>query len=290
MKMNLQQWREGGDYIEYQGHRIFYRVEGQGHPLLMIHGYPTSSWDWLKIWHPLTKGYQCITMDMLGFGFSDKPRLRYSIFQQADIFAHVLTHLEIKRCHILSHDYGDTVAQELLARFNAKELPFEIDSVTLLNGGLFPETHHPVFIQKMLISPIGGLLVKLMSKTTLSKNMRNIFGPDTQPSDEELNEFWKLITFKEGHLIMHRLIRYMQERKQFRDRWVGALQQTEVPLCLINGLADPISGRHMLERYLEIVPNPKVIRLDSIGHYPQVEAPEAVQNALIQHIESSSAE
>lgn len=75
---------------------------------------------------------------------------------------------------------------------------------------------------------------------------------------------------------MHKLIRYMAERKRYRARWVGALQQAAIPIRLINGAFDPISGRHMTERYRELIPNPDVILLEQIGHYPQTEAPALV--------------
>lgn len=68
----------------------------------------------------------------------------------------------------------------------------------------------------------------------------------------------------------------MSERKVYYDRWVGILQTTKVPLRLIDGVDDPISGWHLAERYKQLVPDPDVILLENIGHYPNVEAPSAV--------------
>ena len=280
--MNLQQWHDTGTYLEHAGKQIFYRVEGEGLPLLLIHGYPTSSWDWIKIWQPLTGRFQCITMDMLGFGYSDKPQQSYSIFQQADIFCALLRKLGVRACHVVSHDYGDTVAQELLARQNEGSLEFGIWSVNLLNGGLFPETHRPVVIQKLLLSPLGGLLVRLMTRQTLAKNLEKVFGPYTPPGEQEIDEFWDLICHKNGNLVMHRLIYYMVERRLNRERWVGALQQANIPLRLIDGMMDPISGAHMVERYVQLVPDADVVRLENVGHYPQLEAPEQVLASILE--------
>jgi pimeloyl-ACP methyl ester carboxylesterase len=66
---------------------------------------------------------------------------------------------------------------------------------------------------------------------------------------------------------------------------VGALQQARVPLRFINGPEDPVSGRHMAERYRELVPNPDVVLLEGIGHYPQLEAPEAVLAAFLAFVD-----
>ena len=286
--MNIQQWYKTGDWFDHEDHRIFYRVEGEGQPLLLIHGYPTASWDWNKIWRPLTQRFQCIALDMLGFGYSDKPRQPYRIFQQADIHCALIDKLDLDTCHVVSHDYGDTVAQELLARQNEGELNFRLSSLVLLNGGLFPEAHRPVLTQKLLLGPMGGLLARMMSRQTLAKNLRKIFGPDTQPGEREIDEFWQLICQNEGKRVMHRLIHYMAERRANRERWVGALQETRIPLRLIDGMADPISGAHMVKRYEQLVPNADVVRLENVGHYPQVEAPNQVLAAILEKIARSN--
>ena len=264
----------------------FYRVEGEGPALLLIHGFPTASWDWGKVWPQLAKQFKCIALDMLGFGYSDKPNQHYRITEQADGFCALLDLLGIKECHVLSHDYGDTVAQELLARHNEGSLAFKMLTLNLLNGGLFPETHRPVLLQKLLLSPLGGILVRLVKRDALAKNLKKIFGPDTQPTETEIDEFWQLICQNNGHLVMHRLINYMVERKQHRERWVTALRQANIPLRLTVGMKDPISGAHLVDRYRQLVPEPDVVCLDDIGHYPQIEAPERILQAVVEMLEA----
>ena len=151
--MLINQWRENGQFLKIDGQQIFYRSEGEGPVLLFIHGYPTASFDWVKVWPALSSQYRCVTLDMLGFGFSSKAPKKYLIKEQASVINTLLKHLQISRAHILSHDYGDTVAQELLAQHNENTLSFTIESLHLLNGGLFPETHLALPIQKLLLSP-----------------------------------------------------------------------------------------------------------------------------------------
>ncbi len=259
-------------------------MEGDGPPLLVIHGFPSASWDWHLLWPELVRRFRVIALDMIGFGFSDKPqRYDYSIFDQATIHEELLRELGIDRVHVLAHDYGDTVAQELLAR---KSLA--IDSMCLLNGGLFPETHHARFVQKVLASPLGPVVGRMMSKRAFAKSMRNIFGKDTPPSRDVIDELWALLVHANGPRVAHRLIRYMAERRENRERWVGALVATKVPLRLVDGTADPVSGAHMVARYRELVPNPDVVELAGIGHYPQIEAPDRVLEALLDFVSCSS--
>ncbi|WP_368074068.1 alpha/beta fold hydrolase [Shewanella sp. MEBiC00475] len=117
--ITLSEWQQQGLFEQINGQQIFTRQAGskQAPVLLLIHGYPSASWDWEGMWHTLTQHYNVITLDMLGFGLSDKPKdALYLISQQADIFQAFLHKLGVSEYHILAHDYGDTVAQELLAR------------------------------------------------------------------------------------------------------------------------------------------------------------------------------
>ena len=181
---------------------------------------------------------------------------------------------------MLAHDYGDTVAQELLAR-RANERALPLRSICFLNGGLFPETHRPRAIQKLLASPLGPVVSRLVTAQLVRRSFVAIFGRGRRPTAAELDAFWRLTAESDGDRgCCHRLIRYMAERRAHRDRWVGALQRTRIPLLLIDGALDPVSGAHMVARYRELVPDPDVVLLPDVGHYPQVEAPEQVLAAF----------
>ena len=209
------------------------------------------------------------------------------MFEQADLLEELLQQRGITRYHVLAHDYGDTVAQELLARDNARAESHRILSTSLLNGGLFPETHRPRFIQKLLLSPLGPLAVRLVGPASLARNMRAIFGPGTPPSDHDLDAFWQLIRHNDGQRIFHLLIRYMTERRQHADRWREALRAARGPVQLINGSADPISGAHMVARYRELIRDENIVELPRIGHYPQIEDAGAVARHYLTFLQAS---
>ena len=266
-------WRKRGQTFDFRGQSIRYWTAGQGEPLLLIHGFPTASWDWHYLWQPLAQRYRVIACDMLGFGDSAKPASHeYSLLEQADLQQALLAHLNVKQpVHLLAHDYGDSVAQELLARHY--EGRFQMASCVFLNGGLFPETHRPALVQKLLLSPLGWMIGRAFGRNALADSFSQIFGPDTRPSESALDDFWSLINCNDGTRILHKLIAYVPQRRRLRDRWVGAMQRGEVPLRVIDGEVDPISGAHMVERYQQLVPHADTVVLANIGHYPQIEAP-----------------
>lgn len=281
---SLQDWRAGGELIEFKGLQVFTRTAGapDAPPLLLIHGFPTSSWDWCKLWPDLAATHRLIAFDLLGLGFSAKPRgHRYRIAEQADLALAVLAHAGVREAAVLAHDLGDTVAQELLARANAGALPLRLRGMVLLNGGLFPETHRPVLMQRLLLSPLGPLIARLSSRQKFGANLAAIAGT-VKPSAEELDAMWALLCEHDGRAALPGLIRYMVERREQRARWVGALQQSSVPLTLINGSADPISGAHMVARLRELQVPAEIVELPGVGHYPQIEAPQAVLAAVRQ--------
>ncbi|NXQ91494.1 MEST protein, partial [Nyctibius grandis] len=159
----LLSWRSSGRYFTYKDQNIFYRGdESWGHPAVFLMHFSS-----FQIWEGLTQRFhRVIALDFVGFGFSDKPRPhRYSIFEQASIVEGLVRHLGLRhhRINLLSHDYGDTVAQELLHRYeHNKTGSILINSLCLSNGGIFPETHYPRFIQKILKD--GGLLSPIITR------------------------------------------------------------------------------------------------------------------------------
>jgi pimeloyl-ACP methyl ester carboxylesterase len=273
----LRDWISGGEMRRLGGHRVFVRtavVEGRP-PLLLIHGYPTASYDWVRVWPRLAARYSLYALDLLGFGSSEKPRdCDHPIALQADLCMALLDDCGVRGAHVLAHDYGDTVAQELLAR--EREGRLRLASMVFLNGGLFPETHRARPIQKLLANPLlGPLLAHAMGYAKFEATMLSIAGREP-PTREELADLWVLIESDGGRQALVRLINYMEQRRRNRPRWVGALVDSTVPRRLICGAVDPVSGRHLAERYRELVPYPDVVVLEGVGHYPQLEVHDRV--------------
>ena len=279
MSDSLEIWRRKGGSFSYQGNEIFVRSAGEktAPVLLLIHGFPTASWDFAPLWEGLAIRWRVLALDMLGFGFTAKPQgYPYSIAHQADLIEAYLRAESVTEYHVLAHDYGDTVAQELLARDTVQP---RVRSVCLLNGGIFPEAHRPLVIQRLLSSRVGPVVARLSSRKTLAMSMQRIFASQRPPTQSELDAFWALVEHGNGRAVLADVSRYRQERRRMRSRWVGVLQTTAVPLRLIVGTADPIAGAAMACRYRQLVPRPDVVELANVGHYPQIEAPEEVLRA-----------
>ena len=278
--MSHEDWYRRGEFIDALGKSIFLRRDGEGPTLLCLHGFPTSSWDFEPTWPSLTGRFDGLAPDLIGLGRSSKPRTSISVKDQADVIEFLLTAKNVSKAHIFAHDLGDTVAQELLARQQEGKAKVQWLSCVFLNGGLFPETHRPRFIQTLLASPLGPLVATLSTKRTFRKNMIRIFSKEHPPSDAFLESSWSLLIENGGRQMLPRLIRYMNERRVERPRWIKGLVESSIPLRFINGVQDPVSGRHAAQRYQELVPEPDVVLLEQAGHYPHVEQGQAVLDAF----------
>jgi pimeloyl-ACP methyl ester carboxylesterase len=284
MQKELSAWKAKGSYFSYKGYQIFYIKEGRGPVLTIFHGYPYNSFDFEKIWDELTQKFTVVVPDMLGMGFSDKPeKHQYSFEEMADLYAALFIELQITETHILAHDLGNSVVQELLARNEEGKNQFAIKSIAFLNGGLFTDVYKPRLIQILLSKspkPIGKILSRLMSRNSVSKATAEVFGINTKPSEELLNNCWDILNYNNGKSIAYLIGRLVFAKDKHQQRWIAAMQQTEIPMCFINGPADPNSGMHMAIRYSQLIPNANIKLLErDIGHWPQIEAPLQVLEA-----------
>jgi len=273
-----EEWLAGGQRAQLPklGRSVFYRLDGpEGAPALtLLHGFPTSSHDWCLVLGALAEGRRLLSFDFLGFGDSDKPHShRYSIVEQADLVEELWKHCQVDPGGALvAHDYGVSVAQELLARGIRPE------RVGWLNGGVYPELHRATEGQLLLAGPDGEALARSLTPEVLAVALRELLGRPI--GDEVAADLGAAAARREGLQNMHRLLGYIQERRANEERWVGALESASCPLRFVWGMLDPVSGEHMLARVRERLPSAELVELEDVGHYPQLEAPEEVAAAL----------
>lgn len=276
-KRTATEWLSNGKYFEYNKFQIFYVQEGRGNNLLLLHGFPTSSWDYSKVFSGFSRYFNTFAIDFLGFGYSSKPKShQYSIMEQTDIIEAFIEKNALRRVKFVFHDYAVSVGQELLARnLENPEKKYEIDGAVFLNGGLLPAFHKPTSTQKLLATPfLGAILARFFNEKKFKKSFSEVFGKNSKPDERELATLWKLITYPKNVKIPHKLLHYMKDRKVNNKRWLDALLNTEVPLLFINGGSDPVSGKHLIEEIQKLpLKHAKIVKWENIGHYPQWENP-----------------
>src|SRR5271154_3245028 len=176
--------------ISRRGHRIAFRRRGQGPTVLLLHGFPTWSYDYAEVASDLARDHDVITLVFLGDGASEKPNpYEYSVAESADIVEDLTAQLDVKSVRLVIHDYGGIVGQELVDRANRGQLSFTIDSLIVLNSGIVYSAYRPTRLQKLLILPvIGRLLASRVSAARVRSALDAIRG--TPLTDTEFDDLW----------------------------------------------------------------------------------------------------
>ena len=278
----MAEWRDGGRALATPAGRVFVRsASGDGPTVLLLHGYPSSSFDFQQV-VPHLAGRAWLTLDFLGFGLSDKPRPhRYSLLEQADIVQAVVASETSGPVVLVAHDMGTSVTTELLARDLRGRLPFDLRRVVLSNGSVILRRASLRPIQKVLRSPLGALAARLSNKTRFSREFGKLFSANHPLSADEADAQWALITNNGGHRIAHLLISYLDERERYAERWHGAVRDWPKPLSFLWALDDPVATINVLDGLRELRPAADVVELPGVGHYPQVEVPEVFTRAAL---------
>lgn len=254
---------------------VFVRsAPGEGPTLLLLHGFPSSSYDYRDVVQRLGDR-AWLTLDFLGFGLSDKPRPhRYSLLEQADIVQDVVADAGVGPVVLLAHDMGTSVATELLARDISGSLPFDLQRAVLTNGSVIIERASLRRSQKILRGPLGPLFARLTNKRGFIRGFAELFSAQHPLSPEEAGAQWELLAREDGQRILHLLCAYLNERVRFAQRWHGAVRDWAKPLSFLWATGDPVATTNVLAGLRELRPAAEVIQLPGIGHYPQIEVPD----------------
>jgi pimeloyl-ACP methyl ester carboxylesterase len=284
---SIEQWWREGEQVEVmlngsERHVFLRRFRNAAPAMTLLHGFPSSSHDWAKVAPALSERYELLAPDFLGFGASDKPpEHEYSIHEQADLVEALFETVGIESTTLAAHDYAVSVTQELLARRAEGTLSTDIEHVHLINGGLYPDLHRPESVQTALLDPEQGPRISaMMNEELMIAGLRPTFAPGYDAAQDSV-DIWRSMYRDGGFKNAHLLIRYMTDRQRHERRWVEALESTDVPLSFVWGMLDPVSGAHMAQRIRERLPNAPFTRLEDVGHWPPLEAPDRVAAALL---------
>ncbi len=289
-----------GARVQLGGDRVFVVDTGPtgtvtGPPILVIHGFPTSSIDWAPVLPALSANRRVVLFDLPGFGLSAKPDRRYDIGSSADAAQNLIEHLELRELDLVTHDMGDTVGGELLARHLEGNLTVDGDPVSIrrrvvTNGSIYLELAHLTDGQHALWSapdemlPVEGTPTVEMLELSLTATLAPAGTPASNPLPGAVRTAAEAVCHDGGARLLPRLIRYLDDRRDNEARFTGAIESHPSPLGIVWGDADPIAVVAMARRLAERRAESELTELAGVGHYPMIEAPDAFADALLAHL------
>lgn len=278
-------WLESGRRVEVDGRRLFVYERGQGPAVLLLHGFPTSCYDWRGVIDEMAGEYRCVAFDFPGYGLSDKPEAySYSLFQQTDAAEGLAKELGIEEAHVVGHDVGQTVHAELLARESAGRLGFRVLSSTILNGSTLMHLATVTQFQKLLGSnetlPQAIAATEAMTVNYVEALKALMKRPEAV-SDEDATVMGELLRYQDGNRRIAALAGYMRERLIHKDRWLGAFKSAKGPAQIVWADGDPVANVEMGRALSEELPEARYTELTGLGHFLLMEDPPKIAGLIL---------
>lgn len=274
--------------VSIDGQGIFYRYRPGTSDIFIsfLHGYPTSSLDYEHIIESIPSEYHVVAHDHLGFGHSDKPLSHnYQLIDQANITAKLYDTLGAQKIHIVAHDYGTSVATEIIARDNQGLNRLKIQSVTLCNGSMLINMAKLRIIQRLLKNRwVGKIVARLSTEAIFQKNMRNLWYDKDLFHTDNMRAHWDLLIANNGKKVLPKITGYIDQRYKFYDRWIGGLKKCQLPIHILWAANDPVAIVEMANKLDEIIPNSTLTIIQECGHYPMLEKGEEWLDSVVEYV------
>lgn len=293
----LAAWKSRGFYLPCTSfnHEVFVVDSGDAgarpaETLLLLHGFPESSFSYSYALDLLLGRFRrVVAFDFPGFGFSAKPKrdYTYSIFEHADVALQVWKQLKITGGHVLSHDMGDSVLTEILARTNENKPGWFSDgflTVTFTNGGMVRSKARFRIGQIALLSPLGKLFSVAMASYPIFRNQIKSANGNNLLKADQIRDMHCALRYNAWGRLFYRLISYQKERTRFeKSRWLPAVKECSVPVHICWGRDDRVNP-FSIAQYLkeEVVPHAALTIVQRTGHFGQIHNPENWSRAVIE--------
>jgi pimeloyl-ACP methyl ester carboxylesterase len=260
-------------------------------PLLALHGFPTCSFDWRAVLSELRAERDVIVVDVVGFGLSDKPDQRYSLRSYADGVEAAAAHHGLTEVDLLTHDMGDSIGGEILARSLEGALRFDVRRRVLTNGSIYIDMAQLTVGQQLLL----GLpderepMVGADGGVSFRGGVVGTFAEGAEFDDHEVDCLVHLAVREDGLSLLPRTIRYIEDRRAEERRFTGAIEDHPSPVGVVWGDLDPVAVHAMAERFVGVRSGAPLITLAGVGHYPMLEAPARFASAVLHLLDDALA-
>lgn len=268
--------------------RVHYVEEGEGEPIVFVHGTPSWSFEFRHLLRGLSATHRCVALDLLGFGLSERPRdFPYTPEAHARVVEEFLLRLDLPRFTLVVHDFGGPIALPFAVKH-----PERIRRLVVLNSFMWPLDEDPElqraarfagsWLGKFLYRAFNASLRLLMpyaygDRRRLTSAIHAQYLAPFAERDARVRVLWQLACA------------LLASRAHYAELWAQRARLAAIPSLVIWGMADRAFPARCLERWLGALPHARAVRLSSAGHWPQEEAPERVLDELREFLDPEAA-
>ena len=271
---------EYSKFAEIDGVKLHYQEKGKGTPVVLIHGYTSSTYSWKDVFLPLSEKYRVIAVDLKGFGFSAKPDGDYTRREQGRLVNGLLDHLKIEKAFLVGNSMGgETSINAALQKTERIEGLILVDSAGVnfeSRNGITPWYIRVPFIGRVLSS------IFLTSDALVKIGLEKSFYDDSKVTQERIDYYHQPLRTNDGQRAA------MRARQQFTQFPVeDKLSGINKPTLIIWGAEDEVIPLSAGRKMNSLIKNSEMIVYEKVGHIPQEEVPERFLSDIINFIDKT---
>ncbi len=264
--------------IQIKGNTIFYVVKGEGEPLLLIHGYGAGSWVWEKQIDILSRNYKVYALDIIGYGYSDRPRIEYTPETYIHFLRDFMDGLEIEKATLIGNSMGGGIAWAGAALF-----PERVKKLILIDcvpPDVLNQVRNESFRALAVIKNIPFLpylVISSRNKNSIRRVLQECLFDRRLISPALLDRQWELIRFKGSAWVLYSTLKHAKDTSKMG----GYLSLINHPTLLIWGEQDLVFAPSVGESLHQAIKGSKLHIIKRSGHIPMWETPEEVNQVIL---------
>jgi pimeloyl-ACP methyl ester carboxylesterase len=255
-------------YLEVDGRRFHYRVQGEGPTLVLLHGVMASLHTWDGWVDQLKEHYRIIRMDLPGFGLSQHmtEREQYTPEHSLALFDKVRAHFGLERFYLGGNSLGG-----FLSWFYAARYPAHVEKLILVDPIAYPQKL-PSVIQFVSLPGIGEIAQRFAPRFLVERNVREVYGNPELISQDTVDRYYELMMHEENRFAMVQTFRKLKELS--RDGLLSnEINKIQCPTLLMWGDEDRWVPPKLIENWKRDLRNLEVKVYEGAGHIPMEERP-----------------
>lgn len=266
-------------YFRVPAGNLHYVDEGSGPPIVMVHGNPTWSFLYRKLIKRLRSEYRCIAVDHLGFGLSDKPAdWSYLPKDHAANLTALIEGLGLKNITLTVQDWGGPTGLSY-----AVANPQNVARIIIMNTWAWPVNRDPYYIafSGFVGGPIGRMLIRRYNFFANSI-MRQTFGDKGKLTAAAHEHYLRALATPEERKGCFVFPKQIIASSPWLDQlWTHISTLNDKPKLIVWGMKDIAFREKELQRWERRFPEAQTVRLSSVGHFVQEEAPDELAEAVV---------
>ncbi|KAL3682649.1 hypothetical protein R1sor_000671 [Riccia sorocarpa] len=292
---------DGYNFWKWRDHKVHYVVQGEGRPIVLIHGFGASVYHWRYNIPELAKsGFKVYAMDLMGFGWTEKALVDYDTVLWRDQVADFVTEVVGEPAVLVGNSIGG-----LTVLLTAATRPDVASGLALLNpSGQFELSDYSTDVKQVdAVNETGVGQLGLKIKTAFQRFaialtfwqakqparvksvLRSVYKDQTNVDDYLINSILEPAQDPNAGEVYYRLMSQMLTKPSIDLSLKTLLKKLECPLLLLWGDLDPWMGATKADQMVELYPSATLKRLQA-GHCPHDEAPQAANAAIVEWMQT----